>query len=300
MSQPNMADRLNEYIQSEMTHVGDNFRSNVRTANMDFIKYVTRHEIGPETINKYCLQRFKDCKPNNAVYNINIIKRFLKWCFNRGYTTQRYHEFFPRVKVPPPGDVVIIGFEEYKTLLRMCGDRRDKAWLITLGYSTGLRLKDCCLLCWSDINQERMVITTKPNKTRNSTGRVVEIPYVAGSDLHMMINELWEERDNWAYIGKDYVCSWAASTYLSRPRDLNEAINQVFKYAGLIGKSFRHFRSTFESLMANSGMNVGLAAKLTGRSDTKTILRYIRPDMDSAREGIAKALELHKSHPAFK
>lgn len=291
------ANVVQDFLSVELMHTTVEYRNESERCINKFVIYLSRREPDARAIAGFPLWlQESGVSASTISKHVSVLKRFLTWCFRMGYTEDRWHEYLPKVKAGPRLEPVIVGQDEYTLLKRMCSGDKDKEFILILGYSTGLRLGDCCMIKWSNIDMEQQVIKTMPSKTSRSTGMTVSIPYVTNGDLHVALTERWPERTS----DDDYVCPNMATSYSAHRQGVQILFRRIFNRAGLYDKCFKHFRSTFESRMANSGMNIGLAAKLTGRSDTKTLLRYIKPDMDAARDGIAKALELHKTYPAFK
>lgn len=290
---PTLGNAMLEFIETELIGVTESHKSDVRRALERFIIYTSRRGLSPKSISSYGLYMIdQGLNPNNVKTQIAFLKRFFMWCFRLRYTQERWYEYLPKVRglAPPPPQ--IITQSEYEALLSFCL-QEDQEWLITLGFSTGFRMGDCCMLRWEQVDQEQMIISPLIRKTSKSTGKCATIPYAPGGDLHRRLTEL-EHEDH-----EDYVCPRLAESYYSNKSAITQGMRRVFDRAGLKHKSFKHFRCTFESRLANSGMNIGLAAKITGRSDTKSLLRYIVPDMDAAREGVSKAMELHNTHKMF-
>jgi integrase len=123
------------------------------------------------------------------------------------------------------------------------------------------------------------------------------IPIITDSDLHV---ELLKMRQALATetryeVDEDFVCPELAHRYTgsdSSPQ-AGQLYNRITKLYP--GRSFKTFRSTFASNLANSGMNIGLATKMTGHSDPKSLMIYVRPDPNALREGLEKALEYGKN-----
>lgn len=298
---PTILNYMEEFLVSGLPNAGRRYIIESRYSITRFIIYCAKHGITPRSINDYPLQLLESGKRRGTVIKqCTIIKQFFKWCFKMGYTKERYHECFPVIRSDPIQEPQIIRHEEYLRLLSMCGKFRDKAWIITLGYSTGLRLGDCCNLRWSNIDMEEQVITTVLRKTAKKTGAHARIPYPTGGDLYNMIQERLSVREAENYMGTDYVCPMMACRYNSNKMSVSTIIKDVFIRAGIPHKKFKDFRSTFESRLANSGMNLSLAARITGRSDMRVLMRYVKMDVDAARDGVAKALELHNVYQSFK
>ena len=56
-------------------------------------------------------------------------------------------------------------------------------------------------------------------------------------------------------------------------------------------KRFHAFRHAFVSLVANAGMNTGMATKITGHTDPRIFARYVHPDVSQARTILTAARE---------
>ena len=293
--------RLQEFIDSEMPTSNRKSKSRVYNYISEFVSYcqLKGNNISREHIISYCnLLAEKKQSRSLIAAKITTIKRFLQWMFRMDYTDKMWYEYFPKVKQAPPGEVKIIGHEEYMRI-RKCCYTKDQEWIIILAYCTGMRLGDCCTLRWSHVDMEDMTIKKQINKNRHNTGAYTHIPYGPGSDVHQFITDLWDRRHE-HYIDDDNpVCPEMYLSYVGNWDSPKDSFKRIFIRAGIHDRTFRNFRSTFESLIANSGMNMALATKITGRTDVKSLLRYIRPDMEVAREGIARALELHTTVKGF-
>lgn len=289
---------LQEFIESELIGVSQPVKDTLRREVGRLVIFAGKDGLAPDVFGKFANSLYGN-GANPATINKILVynRRFFSWCFKMGYTATRWHEFIPRVAVTKPALPDIIQYEEYLRL-RECAIDEECDWVMVLGYSTGLRLTDCCTMCWSQIDQGKQLVRSIPSKTRRKTGVEVVIPYMSGGDLHKLIIDRWAKKDEGIQLHKDFISPVMASR--SQSGDEHKRFRIIFDKAGLPNKSFKHFRSTFESRLANSGMNAALAAKITGRSDTRTILRYVRPDMEVVREGVAKALELHNHVEGFK
>lgn len=292
---PTLGNAVLEFVETELIGVTESHRSDVRRALERFIIYVSRRELSPKAIANYGMYMIEQgLNPNNVKTQIAFLKRFFMWCYRLRYTQERWYEYLPKVRGQAPPDPQIITQSEYEALLSFCL-QEDQEWLITLGFNTGFRMGDCCMLRWEQVDREQMIISPLIRKTSKSTGKCASIPYSPGGELHERLTELWADRIE----DEQYVSPRLAESYYSNKCSITQGMRRVFDRAGLQHKSFKHFRCTFESRLANSGMNIGLAAKITGRSDTRSLLRYIVPDMDAAREGVSKAMELHNTHKMF-
>lgn len=298
---PTVFNYMEDFLGFGIPNTSIRYRNEARQSISKFIIYCSKTGITPRAINDYPTHVINSGRSHGtAIRYCATIKQFLRWCFKMGYTRERYYEYFPTLRTSPPREPEIIRHDEYLKLIESCGKFKDKAWIITLGYNTGFRLGDCCNLRWSNVDMREQLISIVLRKTASRTGAMARIPYQSGGDLYRMLQERLSMRESENYVGTDYVCPLMACRYNSNKCSVSMIIKDVFIRAGLSHKKFKDFRSTFESRLANSGMNLSLASRITGRSDMRTLMRYVRMDLDAAREGVAKALELHNVYPSFK
>lgn len=294
-----LANRIDEYLASKMS-VSASRAYNTRKAIAEFAVYLNRRDgISPSAVAEYGshLQKIGN-GPSTIAFKFSILSNFFSWLYRMRYTEHRWDEYLPKVRVPAPEDPKIVQHSEYLKLIETCRDR-DRRWLIALSYNTGMRLGDCCKLKWSDIDRAQQFIHKKQSKTARTSGSRVMIPYISGSEIHQFIDELWLCRDEENNTGEDYVCPSLYLSYISNKESISHSIRRIFRLAGIPGKSFKHLRCTFESRLANSGMNLVMATKISGRSDPRQLMRYVKPDLEAAREGVAKALDLHNHLKGF-
>jgi integrase len=297
-----IGNRVQEFLDAELMHAAVRTKADFRCALVEFVQYLIycNGVIKPETISGFALHlQRKGSKPPSIKKKTLYLKRFLKWCHRMGYTEQKWYHHIQTIRVPALPMPRIIRHEEYLNIRKSCSDIH-REWIVVLAYNTGMRMGDCCSMRWSHVDQERQVITKVQNKNLWKSSQPVEIPYESGSDLHMLLMKMWAMKDDIVMSEKDnYVCPVMWLSYDNSKSAVSNSFRWAFNKAGCPDLSFKNFRSTFESRLANSGMNLALAARITGRSDPRVLMRYVRPDMDAAREGIAKAMHLHDHIKGF-
>lgn len=298
--QPTVWDRMDEFCQTELMQSGEHTRKACILSLNQFMTYVNKAGMSSTSINGLGLH-FQKMGLSHCTVRIRIrdIRRFLRWCWRMGYTKTVWHEYLPKLRSPVFDMPEIIRHEEYLKLRETCVDA-EKDWVMVLAYHTGLRLGDCCQLLWSQIDRATQVIQRVPNKNMWKSRKPVYIPYLAGSDLQVLIDQRWLTHEDEPNAGKDYVSPAMAMMYVGSGVSVVHQFRRIFDKAGVRGRTFKHFRSTFESRLANSGVNLALASQLTGRSDMRTLLRYVKPDIDCARSAVGKAMLIHETVPGFK
>jgi integrase len=147
----------------------------------------------------------------------------------------------------------------------------DMQTLFALAAMTGLRLKDCCLLKWGEVNLDTGEIARVPAKTRRFKNSKVRIPMPAA--LQRILSGL--ERDN-----SGYVLSAMAQRYTKHKRELIGAIQNHIEACGVqtrgeppqegrrapTVRGFHSFRHFFISAALQTGASTLTVRKLAGHS----------------------------------
>jgi integrase len=292
-----LANLSQEYIRSDLANTCLTYRVNAQKIYDAFIAYLHGRKMDEDTLTRYLEYLMKNGHtPNNAKYKMGFIKRLLHWCWKRGYTENRWHEFVPRIRQTPPPEPKVLTYAEYMEVRKHCRSR-ELEWAIICGWNTGMRMGDVAWLRWAQIDLVNQWIQKPVAKTRWTTGRSTSCPIITGSDMHEWLLDLKENPTQEMTLSiPDIVCP---QLYLWHLRGsgvgchtlLSMRFREIFNRAGLRDKSFKHLRCSFESNLANSGMNLALAAKISGRSDPRSIMRYVKMDQDAARSGVAIALD---------
>lgn len=301
---PTVTNALEEFIASEIGHAGAKFKYRFRSNIGMFLVFMKGKPLEPGCFSRYLahLHATKVGRHNISI-RMTMLRRFFKWCWRMGYTTERWFEYIPHTRSVSPVPVRIIRQHEYEKIKAACRDQAQ-LWAVVCAWNTGMRLGDICTLKWEHVNFENQFICKPINKNLHNTRQLTEIPFLSGSELHMMLVDLRDNPDAHLLVDPSdptsYICPILANQYRTAPDAIWKGFCRLIERSGVRNVSFKHFRSTFESRLANSGINAALAAKMTGRSDTKSILRYIIVDQDTAREAVANAMEIHNKHSVFR
>lgn len=165
-------------------------------------------------------------------------------------------------------------------------DTFDMKLLLTIGLYTGLRISDCSLLKWCDVDLESKVIRTVPIKTRKHMDAPVEIP------IHPALMKLLEEAPH----NSEYVSKANADDYMNG--HASGKVVDLFKKCGIQtskkddnGKTklvcgFHSLRHTFISNAINCGMSPLLVQKIVGHSAVNMTEHYFHDNAAKAAEGI--------------
>ena len=101
---------------------------------------------------------------------------------------------------------IIDSFDDPKLYLL---NKEEMKALFHLGIWTGLRLVDCVLIKWENINFQRNLITCKPQKTARKTNKIVSIP------IHPSLKSVLESALEWRE--NEYVLPKIAERYHRNP-----------------------------------------------------------------------------------
>lgn len=238
-------------------------------------------------------------KINRVVFTV---KAFIKWLKSSGYIYEDISDAIRTLNTPGPKDAVIITEEEYNKIKTYCTGRewcQLHLWLIILGYRTGMSLIDCCHLRWCNVHLDDngpSYITIYRIKTeRFGLKSKCQIPIIPFSDVHTWLLHL--KKNVVRYPRKDgiddYVHPDGPGFYDCTFQNLRNDFKNIFMRAGMErGKTFKHLRNSFCSNLVNSGAQIALICKMTGHSNVKTLLGYIKPDNKSLQDELAKAFAL--------
>lgn len=167
--------------------------------------------------------------------------------------------------------------------------------LILIGIYTGLRLGDCCLLDWSQINLAQQVIQLIPQKTkRHAHGRPVTIPIHPALGKALLDNEAHPS----SLIGP--VLPAIAALYGRSRWQVSHEITSIFKAANiktsvlLAGRkhrtpeaTFHSLRHTFVSFAANAGVPLHIVQSIVGHSSTAMTRHYYHENIAALKSAVA-------------
>jgi len=157
--------------------------------------------------------------------------------------------------------------------------------LLTIGLYTGLRLGDCCLLRWQDVDQVAGVIRVVPAKTARS-GKTVSIP------IHpSLATALGVAQDG-------YVMPDLAKFYQHNRSGVAKLVREHFKACGISTRTegtgarkscvvgFHSLRHTFVSLCRQAGAPLAIVEAIVGHSNPAMTRHYTHVGDDAARAAV--------------
>jgi len=163
----------------------------------------------------------------------------------------------------------------------------DLKLLLEIGIYTGLRISDCSLLKWSEVDFENKVLKVRPIKTRKHMDGPIEIP------IHPTLLKALEDTPHTGeYVSEANACGYKSGR-------VGEQVIELFKKCGIEtskkvdGKTkllcgFHSLRHTFVSMAVNAGLSPLLVQRIVGHSSIDMTTAYFHDNMNTMREGIEK------------
>ena len=155
------------------------------------------------------------------------------------------------------GEAGVVGEHKLGTRDRACAVEMLTIGL--LGFHTGLRLGDCCLLRWEDVDLDRGVIAVTPLKTSRTSGKRVCIPIHA--ELAARLTRIRPENP------AGPVCPAKAAQYRRNRPDVSKRFLLLFHQCGIRTSTkgaaakaacevgFHSFRHTWVTRAAEDGVD---------------------------------------------
>lgn len=195
-----------------------------------------------------------------------------------------------KVKVESIGKEPITREQFFKLIENTHGEIRK---LLLIGFYTGLRLGDACLLKWSEIKFKKNVIWKIPNKTRG-TNKFLEIP------LHEGLCEiLIPEKNALPVNDNEYVLPETAKKYLKDAGAISRKIQKAFIDAGFkttiervrgVKKAtvygFHSLRHSFITICAEGGIPAHAVMDLVGHNSQEIHKIYQHTSIEQKQKAI--------------
>ncbi len=173
--------------------------------------------------------------------------------------------------------------QELKRLLKHVAKDNDLNVLFHIGIYTGMRVSDCAMLKWKDIDLDHRVISIVPIKVKRY-GKRIYIP------IHPKLFNLLKRLSKGVTNREEYVSSLNAHRYANNY--LGYVLKEVFTSCGINDKknhlSFHVLRHTFVSVAANHGVPLPIVQSIVGHSCTSMTERYYHTDTTYALNVISK------------
>lgn len=222
---------------------------------------------------------------------IMSVTRFFRWCEEMDYIQQSPHKVLKYRPVIRDQPLPSIYTEDEYERIKEATKGTWKYYITVFGYRTGMSLVDICYLRWACVNMDELYIMTNRIKMISRDPSVFVVPVLAQSDLHLVLMEQYDARGKYKNERDQYVNPEACGEYGFAQVRLSEDYGKVLRKLGITNKTFKNFRNTFISNVANSGMNLALATKMTGHKDPSIFASYVRPDVEAMKTGLQAAFQ---------
>jgi len=173
----------------------------------------------------------------------------------------------------------------------------DWKTMVLLGFYTGARIRDCANLRWANVNFETGVIDYLPQKTRRKNKRVV-VPI--HPQLMAQLQTLAPDDTS-----DGFLCPSLAGRLTSGKGGLSALFMRLMAAAGIVPEkiagvgvrqfsrlSFHSLRHSFNSALANAGVDQETRMRLSGHNSIAVNGDYSHFDVPKLREAVEKLPDL--------
>ena len=198
------------------------------------------------------------------------------------------------------GRRVLTSGEMARVLRSLTGEMRT---LFILGTWTGLRLGDCALMEWGNIDLANGWIIVTPRKTKNHGEHAKEIPIPIQPELYAVLDETPEDKRS------GFLTPKIAKMYKHDRSALTDRIQRAFRAAGIktseevegyarkvVRVGFHSLRHGLVSGLGNAGASLALVQSIVGHSNPYMTSRYFHAQRGAIKDAFDK-LPDHKSEP---
>ncbi|MFP6322238.1 site-specific integrase [Helicobacter pylori] len=246
-------------------------------------------KITKESVTKYHNNAFKKYKKNTLISLNALLKSFLEFCEQEGYTEKTPY-FKITMKNAKEGEKINpFSLNEIKAILQSTPDLRLKAFLTT-AFFTGLRTGEQLALLWSDVDFKNKKINI--DKSLNLSGVITSPknkPSIREVDLLEPVGKILKELQASEPKNKKFV-------FINMPKRstmFQRAFRALLRALNLKERKLYTTRHTFASLMLSQGEEAMWVSKTLGHKDLnttyKTYSHYI-PKQDKERAKFLKGI----------
>ena len=187
----------------------------------------------------------------------------------------------------------ILTNDELKTLLDY--EKEDRIqFLFVCSLYTGLRLSDCCLLKWSNVDlAQNIIYNVIPLKTKKHTKIPICLP------IHPLLLKEIDKAASSRKAKDEYIYPQNANGY--KDKTINYAVNSIFHKLKLNEKkkTFHSLRHTFISNSANNGTSIHVLQKLVGHSSVRMTMDYYQTNREVIDNTISALPDYSQSQEEF-
>lgn len=246
-------------------------------------------KITKESVTNYHNNAFKKYKKNTLISLNALLKSFLEFCEQEGYTEKTPY-FKITMKNAKEGEKIDpFSLNEIKAILKNAPTLRLKAFLTT-AFFTGLRTGEQLALLWSDVDFENKKINI--DKSLNLSGAITSPknkPSIREVDLLEPVEKILKELKASEPTNKKMI-------FLNIPKrtqDFQLMFKKLLEALNLKDRKLYTTRHTFASLMLSMGEEAMWVSKTLGHKDLNTTYstyaRYM-PQQEKERAAFLKGI----------
>ena len=260
-------EKATEHYKVAKTHKGDS--ASIK-AFLSWAGIKTINQITEKKLQDYLNHRIKNDKLslNSCNRHVSTIKAWLNFAARRKYIFFNPVKDFKKYRIPqnPPK---FLTEDEIKKIMEAAKDARFYPAIFTALY-TGMRRQEVFTLEWPDIDFDRDVITVK-----NKDGFLTKSKKFRTIPLHHKLKEFLLP------LRKD-------SGQCFDETNFKHDFPRIIQKAGLKDIGFHHFRHTFASHLAISGVDLYTIAQILGHSSITVTQIYAHLTKDYIKGAVEK------------
>lgn len=225
-----------------------------------FLKHYQSVATKPSEISAKQIKEYLLAIPNSASHRAAL-------CAIKFFYIEVGHQPRKLDNIPYPRKVeklpIVYSKEEIQKLFDKCDNIKHKV-VLSLLYSTGLRVSELLNLKWSNIDRSRMIINVVNGK--GGKDRQVMLPEI----IIPLLTKYWKE-----YKPTVYVLNGQFEPQYSET-SVNSVLKQLAHKAGIKKRIYPHLlRHTSFTHMIEAGIDIYNVQKLAGHSSAKTTQLYL-------------------------
>ncbi|GAA9027818.1 site-specific integrase [Helicobacter pylori] len=223
-------------------------------------------KITKESVTNYHNNAFKAYKKNTLTSLNTLLKSFLEFCEQEGYTNKNPYFAITLKNALEAQAIEPFNLEEVKSLIENAPSLRLKAFL-AVAFFTGLRTGEQLALLWSDVDFTNKKINI--NKSLNISGAITSPknkPSIREIDLLEPVEKILKELKASEPANKKMI-------FLSIPKrtqEFQKAFKALLKALNLKDRKLYTTRHTFASLMLSQGEEAMWVSQTLGNKDLNT------------------------------
>ncbi len=246
-------------------------------------------KITKESVTNYHNNAFKKYKKNTLISLNALLKSFLEFCEQEGYTNKSPYYAITLKNAQEGKAIDPFNLEEVKSLIKNAPSLRLKAFL-AVAFFTGLRTGEQLALLWSDVDFENKKIHI--DKSLNLSGVITSPknkPSIREIDLLEPVEKILKELKASEPANKKMIFV----SIPKRTQDFQIMFKKLLKALNLKDRKLYTTRHTFASLMLSQGEEAMWVSKTLGHKDLnttyKTYSHYI-PKQEKERAKFLKGI----------